>query len=272
MKPPIPKPPFPGRHPRGGRFLPVTLMAIALCLGAVQAPAQSSAPTRQGDTREESPPPEAADLDVLESRLTKRPDDLRAGAEYRKACIAAQAYDRCIETFERLAEANPDSHAIRLNWGYALVDKIPAAGAVTQVILADNALSRFTAALEVEETWLGLYTRGNSYIHWPPIFGRTKLGIADLEKAIARSEALGDGAPAYHANAYAALGDGHWRLDDLEEARRVWRTGLERFPGDDKLERRLELKDDGALAEYLKEEYAIGNRVDTGLDALWSEG
>ncbi len=272
MKPPIPSPPGPGRHPGGVRFLPVALLATALCLAAIQASAQNSAPAREGDAGEEPAAVAAADLDVLEARLTKSPNDLRAGADYRKACIAAQAYDRCIETFERLAEANPDSHAIRLNWGYALVDKIPAAGAVTQVILADNALSRFTAALEVEETWLGLYTRGNSYIHWPPIFGRTKLGIADLEKAIARSEALGDGAPAYHANAYAALGDGHWRLDDLEEARRVWRTGLERFPGDGKLERRLELEDDDALAEYLKEEYAIGNRVDTSLDALWSEG
>ena len=43
----------------------------------------------------------------------------------------------------------------------------------------------FSAALALEESWLGLYTRGNSYIYWPAIFGRTPLAIADLEKAIA---------------------------------------------------------------------------------------
>jgi tetratricopeptide (TPR) repeat protein len=210
----------------------------------------------------------AAALDLLETAAGARPQDLRFGAEYRQVAIAAGEYDRSIAFFERLAERHPDSVAVRLNWGYAYVDKIPAAGSVTQVILANNALTRFTEAIDREETWLGRYTRGNSYVYWPPIFGRTQLGIADLERAVAMAE---EGEPrSYHAHAYAALGDGWWRLDDRERAREAWRRGLERIPGAAGLAERVAL-DDEALDGYLEDHYAIGNRVATDLRELWAE-
>lgn len=107
----------------------------------------------------------AAALDRLETAAAARPESLRYGAEYRQAAIAAEEYDRAIAFFETLAARHPDSAAVRLNWGYAYVDKIPAAGAVTGVILANTALTHFTEALERDETWLGRYTRGNSYIY-----------------------------------------------------------------------------------------------------------
>jgi tetratricopeptide (TPR) repeat protein len=210
----------------------------------------------------------AADLDALEERAMADADDLRAGAEYRQACVAAEAFDRCLASFETLAGEHPDSHAALLNWGYAYVDKIPAAGAVTQVILADKALRRFTAALQVRETWIALYTRGNSYVYWPAIFGRTKLGIADLDRAVRWSEALDGPAPAYHAYAYAALGDAHWRLGDLETANEVWRRGLRRFPDDAPLAERVMLQGE-ELDSFLDEHYAIGSRVETHLRELW---
>jgi len=210
----------------------------------------------------------ATALDQLETAAGARPDDLRYGAEYRQAAIAAAEYDRAIQFFEKLAAQHPDSAAVRLNWGYAFVDKIPAAGAVTQVILANTALTHFTEAIEREATWLALYTRGNSYVYWPPIFGRTKLGIADLERAVAMSE---EGEPrSFHAHAYAALGDGWWRLDELDRAREVWRRGLERIPGAKSLEERL-AREGEALEEYLQAHYAIGNRVETDLRELWAE-
>jgi tetratricopeptide (TPR) repeat protein len=208
-------------------------------------------------------------LVLLERAAAAVPDNLRYGAEYRQAAIAAEEYDRSIALFETLADEHPDSADVRLNWGYAYVDKIPAAGAVTQVILANTALTRFTEALELEETWLGLYTRGNSYAYWPAIFGRARLGVADLERAVALAEEREP--KAFHAHAYAALGDCWWRLDDLERARQAWRAGLERLPGTPYLEERLAL-DDQALNAYLKEHYAIGKRVETDLRELWAEG
>jgi tetratricopeptide (TPR) repeat protein len=258
-------------------------MALALAL-ALAVPLRAQAPDPPAGTpvpehplpegAERDAPPAVADpvagasLDELERKVAADPDDLRAGAEYRQRCIAEAAYDRCIDFFEALAGEHPGSHALHLNRGYAYVDKIPAAGAVTQVLLADHALKRFTEALEIEESWLALYTRGNSYVYWPPIFGRTKLGIADLEKAVTLSEADRGEAPPYHAHAYAALGDAHWRLGDLEAARGVWRRGLDRFPADADLARRLELEG-GALEEHLDAVYALGQRVDTSLAELW---
>jgi tetratricopeptide (TPR) repeat protein len=254
------------------RGLGSTLLTLALTTGALAAEEPSGAGRVEALFASGLAAVEAGDLaaalDRLETAAAARPDDLRYGAEYRQAAIAAGEHDRAIAFFEQLAERHPDSAAVRLNWGYAYVDKIPAAGAVTQVILANTALGHFTEAIEREESWLGLYTRGNSYVYWPPIFGRTKLGIADLERAVAMAEA---GAPrSFHAHAYAALGDGWWRLDELDKAREVWRRGLERIPGAAALEQRLALEGE-ALAEYLEAQYAIGKRVATDLRELWAE-
>lgn len=207
----------------------------------------------------------ATALDLFETALTAAPDDLEIGAEYRQAAIAAEAYDRAIELFEELVAAHPEAGNARLNLGYAFVDKIPVAGAVTQVILANTALTHFTAALEVEENWLRLYTRGNSYLYWPAIFGRTRLGLTDLEKAVALSLELPE--RSYHAYAHAALGDGHWRLGDVEAARRAWRRGQEQFPQDRRLAERLAF-DDAALDAYLEHYFATENRVETDLRQL----
>jgi len=209
--------------------------------------------------------PEAA-LDDFEAAVAADPDNLRWGAEYRQAVIAVEAYDRAIGFFERLAAEHPDSPNLFLNYGYAYVDKIPSAGAVTQVILANTALTYFTEAVEIEESWLARYTRGNSYLYWPAIFGRTSKGIADLERAIELSKEIER--RSYHARAYAALGDGHWRLDDVDKAREVWREGLRLFPGDPYLESRLS-REGEELDAYLERHFATDTRVVTHLRELW---
>jgi len=248
--------------------------ALALLLAAAaSAPDAAALPAAElfeaGLTARAAGNLEAA-LDRLEQATAAAPDDLHYGAEYRQDAIALKEYDRAIAFFEGLAAEHPGSPAVRLNWGYAYVDKIPDAGAVTQVILANTALTHFSEAIERDPSWLAFYTRGNSYIYWPAIFGRTRLGIDDLERAVAMAEA-GAGEPKpCEAHAYAALGDGWWRLDDLEAARAVWRRGLARHPGTVFLEERLAL-DDAGLDEYLKAHYAIGNRVETDLREL-SEG
>lgn len=209
-----------------------------------------------------------AALADFEAALRLDPDNLSWGSEYRQAAIAAAEFDRSIDFFAGLVEEHPGSAAARLNLGYAHVDKIPAAGSITQVLLANTALNHFSAALELEENWLVRYTRGNSYIYWPPIFGKTHLGIADLERAIELAEALPK--RRVHARAWVALGDGHWRLDDVARAREIWRQGLERFPGDADLEARLS-RDGEALERFLDATYALGNEVDTDLSPLSEE-
>lgn len=215
-----------------------------------------------------------AAFDKLEAAVAAEPDNLRYGTAYRQAVIAAagnedkEPYDRCIEFFKKLVEAHPDASNAFLNLGFAYVDKIPAEGAITQVILANTSLGYFGNAIELEDTWLGRYSRGHAYLFWPAIFGRAPNGIADLEKAIEIAEQNGDAKP-YHARAWAALGDGYWRLDNLDKAREIWKQGLEKFPGDPELEGRVSRTDPEELDAYLEAHYDTGQRVGTHLREIF---
>jgi tetratricopeptide (TPR) repeat protein len=208
-----------------------------------------------------------AALSALETRLSGDPDNLRLGSEYRQMAIQLNEYDRAIAFLEQLAAEHPNSANTQLNYGFAYVDKIPAAGSITQVILANNALGAFTKAIELNPSWIGLYTRGNSYLYWPKIFGRAPLGVADLEAAMRLQKA--DGRKTYHVRTFLALGDGYWKTDDLAKARQVWAEGLKEFPANASLRARMAAEGD-ALKAVIDDTYDITKRVDTSLEELWA--
>jgi len=163
--------------------------------------------------------------------------------------------------------ANPAAANAHLNYGFAYVDKIPAAGAITQVILANNALGEFTKSLEIKASWIGLYTRGNSYLFWPRIFNRTNLGLADLNEALKMQKA--DMKRPHYVRVYLALGDGYWKNDDLVAASNVWREGLVQYPDSPPLKARLS-KQGEELRALIEAGYDPAKRVDTSLQDLWT--
>jgi len=206
-----------------------------------------------------------AALQRLEAAVAADPENLRAASDYRMAVIQAGAYDRSLEFFEKLVAAHPQAANAWLNFGYAYVDKIPAAGSITQVILANNALTQFSKSIEIRKSWLALFTRGNSYLYWPKVFGRAPLGVADLEEAvaIARKEEKKKGV---YARSFIALGDGYWKTDQLDKAKAVWQEGLQLFPGDPQLQARLARADRAEeLETYINEQLDPNKRVDTNL-------
>jgi tetratricopeptide (TPR) repeat protein len=213
-------------------------------------------------------PTDADALAKLEQALSAQPDNLKAGNDYRLAILKAGKYDRGLAFFEKLVASNPTSSNARLNYGFQYVDKIPAAGSITQVILANNALTEFSKSLEIKRSWIGYYTRGNSYLFWPRIFGRTTLGIADLEEALKIQKA--EPKRSYHARVFIALGDGHFKMDDFKKADAVWKEGLKEFPGNALLKQRLSSSQE-ALKTLLEGVYDPNKRVDTNLQDLWSE-
>jgi tetratricopeptide (TPR) repeat protein len=213
-------------------------------------------------------PTDADALAKLEQALSAKPDDLRAANDYRMALIKAGQYDRGLDFFEKLVAAHPSASNAHLNYGFQYVDKIPVAGSITQVILANNALTEFSKSLEIKPSWIGYYTRGNSYLFWPRIFGRTKLGIADLEEALKIQKA--EPKRHYHARVYVALGDGHFKMDDLQKATAVWKEGLAQFPDNAGLKQRLASSPD-AVKPLLDGVYDPNKRVDTNLQDLWSD-
>lgn len=208
----------------------------------------------------------AASLPKLEAAVAADPEDLRAASEYRRMVIQAGDYDRALEFFEKLVAAHPKAANAWLNYGYAYVDKIPSAGSITQVILANNALTRFSKAIELRESWLALYTRGSSYLYWPKVMGRAPLGVADLEKAVALARKEEKKKRVY-ARSFVALGDGYWKTDQLDKAKAVWQEGLQLFPGDPQLQARLDAMGKGAeaLEAHINEQLDPNKRVDTNL-------
>jgi len=249
-------------------------MLLATATGASEGPGSGETAARPAELFAQGMAGAAAGdlegaLDRLEAAVAAVPDNLRWGAEYRQVVIRAGEHDRGLGFFEGLLEAHPESSNLVLNYAYAHVDKIPAAGAITQVILANQALTQFGRALELRESWLARYTRGNSYVYWPRIFGRTPLGIADLERAIEMARAMEK--RSYHAFAWAALGDGYWRLGELGKAREVWQEGLARHPADARLQARLSRTAE-ELDAFLEELLSPATRVGTDLRELWEAG
>jgi tetratricopeptide (TPR) repeat protein len=206
-------------------------------------------------------------LHYLESAVNDDPDNLRYASEYRQAAIKSKEFDRALSFFEKVSAARPQSANLHLNFGFAYVDKIPVAGSITQVILANKALTEFTKAVELQPNWINLYTRGMSYLFWPKIFNRAPMGVADLEQAM-KIQAAGP-KKSYYAKTYLALGDGYWKTDQLEKARSVWQEGLKQFPANQQLKARLDRKGDD-LQKLIEANFDPNKRVDTDLRELWT--
>lgn len=208
----------------------------------------------------------AAALSQLETRITADPDNLRLGSEYRQMVIRLGEYDRAIGFYEKLMAAHPNHANGQLNYGFTYVDKVPAAGSITQVLLANNALKAFTKSIEVRPSWIAHYTRGNSYLYWPVIFGHAPDAVADLEAALKLQN--GQALP-YYVRTWIALGDGYWKMSELDQARKTWAEGLRHYPGNAALKARL-AKEGDELKAVIDDTYDITRRVDTSLQELFA--
>lgn len=206
-------------------------------------------------------------LHYFESAITDDPDNLMYSSEYRRVAIKSKDFDRSLNFFEKLATSKPQSANVHLNFGFAYVDKIPVAGSITQVILANKALTEFTRAVELQPSWINLYTRGMSYLFWPKIFNRASMGVADLEEAM-KIQAAGP-KKSYYVKTYLALGDGYWKTDQLEKARSVWQEGLKQFPENQQLKARLDHQGED-LQKIIEANLDPNKRVDTDLRELWT--
>src|SRR5215472_11532780 len=207
-------------------------------------------------------------LHYLELAVSGDPENIRYASEYRQAIIRSKDFDRSLKFFEAAVAEHPKSANLHLNFGFAYVDKIPVAGSITQVILANNALTEFSKAVELQPGWISYYTRGESYLFWPKIFNRAALGVADLQKAL-ETQKKGP-RRGYYVKTYIALGDAYWKTDDLAKARATWQEGLKEFPNNEQLKSRLSLEGD-QLKAAIEEQFDPNKRVNTDLRELWSD-
>lgn len=206
-------------------------------------------------------------LQYLELAINGDPENVRYASEYRQAIIRAKQFDRSIQFFQKAVAADPDSANLHLNFGFAYVDKMPAAGSVTQVILANTAVGEFSKAIELQPNWIGYYTRGASYLFWPKVFNRAPLGVADLERALELQKK--GHRHSYYVRTYIALGDGYWKNDQLEKARATWKQGFKEFPDNEQLKTRLSQEGD-ELKATIEAQFDPNKRVNTDLKELWT--
>ena len=69
----------------------------------------------------------------------------------------------------------------------------------------------------------------------------------------------------FHIN----LGDGYWKMDELDNASATWHDGLEEFPDNPALRARLSKQGDD-LKTLIDGSYDPNKRVDTSLQDLWT--
>jgi predicted Zn-dependent protease len=252
---------------RFGRYEIIALLALCLPLAAEASSFDEAMKAVAAKN-------DAAALPLFEAALTAEPDNLQYSDEYRKAVIRASGketdgYDRALDFYDKLTAAHPQAANAWLNYGYVYVDKIPVAGSITQVILANNSITNFTKSIELKRSWIALYTRGNAYLYWPKIFGRAPLGVADLEEAVAMAKKEPKRRKVY-VRSWIALGDGYWKTDQPEKAKAVWREGVQLFSNDPQLQARLS-RDGEELEKYIYDQLDPNKRVDTNMAPLWEE-
>lgn len=244
------------------------LLALCLATSLLPSPARASGTDYQEGMKALAAGDYPAALQHLEQAVSDDPDNLRYGNDYRRAIIRSKGFDRGVQFLEKQVREHPNSANLHLNCGFSYVDKIPAAGSITQVILANNALNEFSKAVEQQPSWITYYTRGASYLFWPKVFDKASLGVADLEKAMEIQK--GEPRHSYHVKTFIALGDGYWKIDQPAKARKVWRDGLKEFPRNAELKTRLSQQGE-ELAATIEAGFDPAKRVDTDLSELWSD-
>lgn len=206
--------------------------------------------------------PSPAMLTDFEARLQREPDNLRLGADYRQAVIPGKQFDRAIKFFRDLVKKNPRSQNAYINYAFAYIDKIPDASGFSQPFIGRDAINTFSRALQLGPNWLALYVRGLVYLYYKPFLRVTHLGVEDLEKALEMQRR--EPQRGYHVHTYISLGDGYWKMNDLQRATAVWREGLDHFAGNAALRARLAAKG-VELQRLVTDTLDADVRIDTSL-------
>src|SRR5262249_46028558 len=141
--------------------------------------------------------------------------------------------------------------------------------------LSGNSIRELTKILEKapdQYTWAGLYARGLNLLHWPRALRRTPEAIADFKKLLALQESQGKAAKAYFVLTYIVLGDAYANYAHFKKASELWQTGLDLFPGNPELRKRLAIPSEAKeekLVAFINEERGLNVTINTDLPIFW---
>jgi tetratricopeptide (TPR) repeat protein len=249
----------------------------------VSGAALPGGPPRPRARRDEAAPASAPRIEpaALERLLSGMEQHLRALppghallSTYRRTAAEHGRHDRAIAFLGALAAAHPEDPRPRVHHANAFVDKLPTCGGLAAIVskgtLARKALDELDRVLaERPDLWAALYSRGMNHLHWPRALRHSDDAAADFERLIEIQRRDGGGrARSYYARVHLALGDARAKAGDPAAARRAWRAGLDLFPGDASLARRLAIPDDRGLLEHVEAERSLEQAIDTDLSFL----
>jgi len=219
------------------------------------------------DRREEA-------LEHFEKAIDLDPYAEQYSNTYRMICIPWEEYLRCIAFFESMIEKHPDVPQLNLAMSLAYVDKMPWAkmGMVSQGKLSNQSMAQLTKVIEADSSnWSAWYARAMNHLHWPRAMKHAQMSIADFEMALKLQNDLGLSTPRrYFEYTYIGLGDALVKDYRHDEAREVWRQGVELFPRSAQLRKRLSFDDNVALEEWMKTARALEKPIETDLSIVWS--
>ncbi len=204
-------------------------------------------------------------IDALEKAVAADPENLKLASDYRQLVIADQAFDRSIDFLDKLTKRKDGGPNVYISLALAYVDKVPTSGDIRRLYLGRDAMSALTKAIERQPSMLAYYLRGVINLFYNRfIFNRVSRGIADLEHAL--TFVTPDTPPALVRRTYTSLGDGHSKQGNAVKAREAWTLGLQKFPGDADLQKRLAPGAD--LYDIVTTALYAGRRIDTTLREL----
>ena len=151
--------------------------------------------------------------------------------------------DEAIEALQKGAAANPGVAQYPTTIGEAILQKLAVlsrqGAPVNQMgMLGMQADMNFDSALKLEpENWEAQFYKAVAMAHWPlelnksdEVVSRFSTLIDQQERSVTRPE---------YANTYVLLGDYFQKLGQADRAAGTWQLGIEKFPTDPTLRRKL---------------------------------
>lgn len=150
--------------------------------------------------------------------------------------------DQALAALKEKAVANPADAAYPTALGegyYAKLQSVYKQGDSSAVaMLALQTDQSFNDALKIDPAnWEAQYVKANALSHWPAEMNKGPEVIQQLSSLIDQQ----DGVPAKpeFAQSYALLGDQFKKLGDLDKAAATWQLGLQKFPNDPALLKKI---------------------------------
>lgn len=152
--------------------------------------------------------------------------------------------DAAIAELNRRAADNPKDAGLSTTLGEALLNKVRQLRESGDVdnnemgILAMQADQRFNAALKLDpQNWEAQFVKASSMYYWPANAERDADVVQRLSTLIDQQDSMP--AQPEFAQTYVVLGDQYRKVGQPEKAVVTWQLGLQKFPGDPQLLKRI---------------------------------